>query len=729
MNFFEVQKAAQTCFMQANYPDAISLYEQCIAIDEVVISSYWYLGLSFLLQNQELEAETVWFSAIAQAQADQIDALTEDLSHVLKAEIARQVQADSLASAQKIIDKIVEFNPEDFETQWYLGNLFLAQREFLPAIEHFQKCLELKSDSPEAYFNLGYCFKELGDLDKAISAFKTVIELKPELAEAYLNLGYTLRDRGNLDSAIATLEQAIAIKPDFAEAYYSLGLVHRGLSKLDQAAASLEQAIAIRPSFIEAHYHLGFICRDKGDLDTAITHFEKAIEFQPELPELHCNLGLVLRERGHFGRAILSLEKAIALNPELPEAHCNLGFTFRDINDPSQSILSLRRAIELRPNFPEAHCVLGLSLRDQGALDKAIHYLQHAITLQPNLQEAVCGLREIISAQKAGYSLKLEQGYGVWDPWLLKDGDVYRLFYLTANRQVFPFWSVGEIGSAVSTDLETWQYLGTALEPNSEFPWQSGRMLAGSAYKEDGTYYLFYSAAPPRPDTLREGIGLAVSTDAIHWHRSSDQLIMPDSRFYISTWHPLIREGMHTPWRDPYVIQDPNTGKYYLFMSAAGRGDSKFNGCIGLAVADKIDGPYEVLPPAAYPVIDQLGEGIYYEMERPQVIYNHGLYYLFFSVGPTFINPKWIDKVGIDQITGSSLHCYVSEQITGPFQPIAPKPIVKGSDKTGLYGTNFIQGPDGEFFAYGCYFKSFTLEVSPRFPVRWQPDSIEILVS
>jgi len=54
-------------------------------------------------------------------------------------------------------------------------------------------------------------------------------------------------------------------------------------------------------------------------------------------------------------------------------------------------------------------------------------------------------------------------------------------------------------------------------------------------------------------------------------------------------------------------------------------------------------------------------------------------------------------------------------------------PVVQGSDKTGLYAINFIEHIDGKLIAYGWYFK-YILEVSPKFLVHWDKDSIRILV-
>lgn len=321
-----------------------------------------------------------------------------------------------------------------------------------------------------------------------------------------------------------------------------------------------------------------------------------------------------------------------------------------------------------------------------------------------------------------------------WDPWILKDDDVYRMFYLVGAKDTEVFWSTGQIHGAISSDLRQWQDLGVILQPDPAIAWESGRMLAGCAYKEDGVYYLFYSAAGEgEPALFYEEIGLATSKDGLNWQRYSSH---PQNLFFNledrDRWYGKFKERFFF-WRDPYIIKDPNTSKYYMVISSylkAGIGISR--GCIGLAVADKITGPYEVLPPIAAPVVnekvDETEKWPFYEMERPQVIYKEGKYNLFFSCWTSHLNPNWVEKLGKTKLTHSSLYWYVSEQITGPFRPVNDKPVVKGSEKTGIYGTNFIPvlNKPEEFIAYGWYPRRMALGVSPQVRVHWNNNSIEI---
>lgn len=328
-----------------------------------------------------------------------------------------------------------------------------------------------------------------------------------------------------------------------------------------------------------------------------------------------------------------------------------------------------------------------------------------------------------------------QKGPNLWDPWILKDGDVYRLFYLMAPKPVPPanFWSQGTIYGAISVDLQNWKSTGIVLEPDPSNPWESGRILAGSTYKEDGIYYLFYSASGPGETLKNEKIGIATSTDGLNWKRySPNPLFSEDER---SRWYGPQKDTGHFHWRDPYIVKDYSSGKYYMFITTYLKDGSpdRYQGCVALAVADKITGPYELLPPVAGPTVSDIEDWPFLEMERPQVIYRNGKYYLFFSCWSSNLNPKWLENLPPEQIRKNRIHntvlfCLISDNISGPYKLAVDLPIVRGSGKTGMYGTNFFPIPDNpeEFMAIGWYHNVSSLEVSQRFKARFTDQSIEI---
>ena len=324
---------------------------------------------------------------------------------------------------------------------------------------------------------------------------------------------------------------------------------------------------------------------------------------------------------------------------------------------------------------------------------------------------------------------------------MLWDGVSYRLFYLSGRTDQIPWWKTSWICAAHSSDMRHWQHLGPVLEPLADQGWESGRLFAGSAYLEEDTYYLFYSAAPER-DISEEAIGLATSSDGQQWQRQSRPLLsFEDALSGGDRYAGRCNWSGHLHWRDPYVVKDPLSQKYYLFFCASLTSSSLYQGGIGVAVAEQLAGPYQLLPPAAGPELlagtEDSAHWPFYHLERPQVIYSQGKYHLFFSCFKEFVNPDWLEKVGSEKVTDSTLYWYVSDRITGPFQPVSELPVVLGSRSTGLYGTTLCslssqgasQGtqPSEKMTVLGWYYDRYQLAVSQEFKAIWTPAGLEIV--
>jgi predicted O-linked N-acetylglucosamine transferase (SPINDLY family) len=72
--------------------EQIARYEIAINQEGSIASNYWWLGISYLLSGDEIEAQATWFIPIANAEEDEIENLTADLVNTLA--IAAQQQVD-----------------------------------------------------------------------------------------------------------------------------------------------------------------------------------------------------------------------------------------------------------------------------------------------------------------------------------------------------------------------------------------------------------------------------------------------------------------------------------------------------------------------------------------------------------------------------------------------------------------------------------------------------------
>jgi beta-fructofuranosidase len=291
-------------------------------------------------------------------------------------------------------------------------------------------------------------------------------------------------------------------------------------------------------------------------------------------------------------------------------------------------------------------------------------------------------------------ALRLDDKW-VWDFWFAVDGDDYHIFYLQADKSLgnpdLRHWNVS-IGHAVSIDLTQWTVLADALCP-SHFnegeinePADTCTTWTGSIFKQDSTWYMYYTATKKSENGLVQRVCLATSSDLIHWHKhEKNPLVELDSSLYdglnLDLWHDA-------SWRDPWVIKDPVEDIYHMYVTCrVNVGEPDGRGAVGYAYSrNLID--WTVSEPLFAP-------GCYGEMEVPQIEKIAGRYYLFCSVSVKYHSKQHLQ--GINGRARTGLKYYIADQFDGPYSSQVSGFL--GEDEQGsLYSGKVIQKGDGDWY-------------------------------
>jgi len=194
----------------------------------------------------------------------------------------------------------------------------------------------------------------------------------------------------------------------------------------------------------------------------------------------------------------------------------------------------------------------------------------------------------------------------VWDFWIADDGDLFHLYYLHAPT------SLGDpdlrhrnaaIGHASSRDLVDWTDHGWVIGPGQAGEADATASWTGSVIRDgDGPWRMFYTGSrflSPDSSVNVESVVTAESADLQTWRTAPGALVEADPAWYEvladGTWHELA-------WRDPWVVQDPATGRWHMLITARARlgTDERDRGVVGHAVSDDLV-RWEVRPPLSKP--------------------------------------------------------------------------------------------------------------------------------
>ena len=166
------QQQADQYIFSDNYYQAAKLYEEAILQEPNVNSYYWHLGLIFLLQGQESEAQTTWLLAMADGEPEDIEKWTEELIEVLETEAERRrlqgTKEQDYCIAWAIRQHIREINPEGVNNLLHLIGLSTLLKTYKGEILNELHILELlNSEVVEV------------DTELLIQVLKNVLDLAP----------------------------------------------------------------------------------------------------------------------------------------------------------------------------------------------------------------------------------------------------------------------------------------------------------------------------------------------------------------------------------------------------------------------------------------------------------------------------------------------------------------------------------------------------------------------
>ncbi len=156
-----------------------------------------------------------------------------------------------------------------------------------------------------------------------------------------------------------------------------------------------------------------------------------------------------------------------------------------------------------------------------------------------------------LTFQKRGSSL-LQRGpegsfdrYGQADPTVIMEGpNDWKMWFdaLDSQRK----WS--SIGYATSKDGETWVKHGPVLDKGNILDWDGKSIHHPVCIKWKGLYYMFYSGSSVNDPHIVKNIGVAISTDGVHFFKFSENPIVVTGsdwdRNYVRPSRPVLINGV-----------------------------------------------------------------------------------------------------------------------------------------------------------------------------------------
>ena len=334
---------------------------------------------------------------------------------VLRSLIPLYAALERTADVFKTCERILELNPDDFETG-YLYARELRRHERSPDATKVLTTLAGRpslKDSPEVGVRIYY---DLGLLQETSTAWA-------EAVKAFLQAAAIL------DRPEALLEQNAGTKEELteqaAETYEHLGRVYLKLNKPTEAIAAFEKARERDPLRApRLSYNLAEVLISQGDLGSAVTRLDEYLRTQPQGMdgyELKIQLQRKLKRSADI---VPDLEEASGRDPHNDGLKLLLAREYRKARDPGKAEAVCQELIKTRPTA-EVYRELFTLCKDEGAAG-----VSRALTM---LDEAVKQGQE--KKNRPGDTSAAARGRGMLAA-MREDGDLVKRLLLAAQRRL-----------------------------------------------------------------------------------------------------------------------------------------------------------------------------------------------------------------------------------------------------------------------------------------------------
>jgi adenylate cyclase len=153
----------------------------------------------------------------------------------------------SMKLALEMAQKANALDPDDYQSHWALGFVYLYRREFDRAIAEYERALELNSNDADFLVEMAEALIFVGRSKEGIAQIKKAMRINPRYPEWHLwDLSWAYYETGMYKEALATLRK-MNNPPNGV--HRTAAAIYVRLDRLDEARAEIVELLKKEPGF------------------------------------------------------------------------------------------------------------------------------------------------------------------------------------------------------------------------------------------------------------------------------------------------------------------------------------------------------------------------------------------------------------------------------------------------------------------------------------------------
>ncbi len=321
-----------------------------------------------------------------------------------------------------LLKKMVGQFPDYYVAWFYLGEVYLAEKQYELAKIQFLKTLELEPDLVESRFQLIKIlniqntrennskilkiYEEIFEIEpnnyrarlgRALHHYKTNIKVKA--ANQFMALGRDAESDSRLvmiavdeyisdkkfEDAVIVFSQMLKGNPESSTLNFFTGMAYEAIEDFEKAVSYYLKIRPVHSQYKKAVLNIAFLYKKLGEPQTAINYLEKEYKVLPKDIDIIIYLASFYEKDENYKKAIHLLKKGLGDFSENTSLLFRLGAVQDKAGFKEDSISTMKKIIKIDPKDASALNYLGYSYADLGIkLDKALSLIKRAYEIKPD---------------------------------------------------------------------------------------------------------------------------------------------------------------------------------------------------------------------------------------------------------------------------------------------------------------------------------------------------------
>jgi tetratricopeptide (TPR) repeat protein len=338
-------------------------------------------------------------------------------SNYLKVILAKTyLHTEKIEKSAQLLEDLLAQSPDDEAGHELLGDVLSFQGDYVKAIAHFRRALELSPNKMSVQMRLGLALERSGDNASAVDLLESILDGYPQSAVARLALARIYLDEGQVEEAKRAYREILEQVPGHQQATLEYGKI---LFQDNQAAAVdlYLETLKHNPFAAAVHQRVAQIYLSRQELGPALLHFQAVLKQYPgnlqvlgqtalinlemknwaeaeagfrrllSAPEHKDRnryyLSVALSGQSRFDDAIVELEKISPESSNYESSALQLAYLYNQVGRTNNAIQTLQQMLELGLQLPELYYYLAAFLADIQQYDEALEIIHQGTAEYP----------------------------------------------------------------------------------------------------------------------------------------------------------------------------------------------------------------------------------------------------------------------------------------------------------------------------------------------------------